>query len=247
MSLYSLGNMSVRNLAACNVFNGKYPYMKDLSTLESCCPAELTCQETRISRSPHWHYVYVLGLVSLLPTRTYPSVTTSWMFWLTVFASDLTTLELLADDRVVTCRLLWPISRSSTVTWIKSIRHVASQALRSGSRQTYRLTRWKSFQKCTSQIDGVSSSTCRHRTRLASMRALIETCVHYLIPALTSLVARLSVMHEKRVAVSYLFSPPGNSGKTGRIFLCRLTDLSSCVNHLHYRVRLNKEAIADLH
>ena len=32
------------------------------------------------------------------------------------FALDLTTLELLADNRVVTCRRLWPISRSLTVT-----------------------------------------------------------------------------------------------------------------------------------
>ena len=30
--------------------------------------------------------------------------------------------------------------------------------------------------------------------------------------------------------------------KPGRIFLPRLIDLSSCVKHLHYRVRLNKEA-----
>ena len=128
--------------------------------------------------------------MSLLPTRTHPSVTTSWMVWLTVFASDSATLELLADHRVVTCRRLRPISRSSTVTWIKSVRQVASQALRSGSRQTYRLTRWESFQKRTSQTDGVSSSTCRHRTRLASMRALIKTCVHYLMPALTSQLSK---------------------------------------------------------
>ena len=44
MSLCSLGNMSVRNSAACNVFNGKYCYMKDLSTLESCRPAEIRAQ-----------------------------------------------------------------------------------------------------------------------------------------------------------------------------------------------------------
>ena len=41
VSLCSLGNMSIRNLAACNVFNGTYRYMKDLSTLESCRPAKV--------------------------------------------------------------------------------------------------------------------------------------------------------------------------------------------------------------
>ena len=35
--------------------------------------------------------------------------------------------------------------------------------------------------------------------------------------------------------------------KPGHVFLRRLIDLSSSVKHLHYRVRLNKEAFADLH
>ena len=38
--LYSVDNVSVRNLAACNVFNGKYRYLKDLPTLKSCRTAE---------------------------------------------------------------------------------------------------------------------------------------------------------------------------------------------------------------
>ena len=53
MSLYSLENMSVRNLVACHVFNGKYLYMKDLSTLESCRSAEGRAPiDTDLSFSP---------------------------------------------------------------------------------------------------------------------------------------------------------------------------------------------------
>ena len=53
MSLYSLENMSVRNLVACHVFNGKYLYMKDLSTLECCRSAEGRAPiDTDLSFSP---------------------------------------------------------------------------------------------------------------------------------------------------------------------------------------------------
>ena len=145
------------------------------------------------------------------------SETTSWIVWLKVFASNSVTLKLLADHCVVTCLRLRPISRSSTVTWIKSVRQVFSQVLWRDSRQTYRLASWESYQKRTNQIDGVSSSTCHHPTRLALTRALVETCVNYLRPAVTSqLSASLSWLwyhasqtrHPKRLSLHSGLSIP---------------------------------------
>ena len=54
------------------------------------------------------------------------------------------------------------------------------------------------------------------------------------------LLAQASFMHEERAAVADRHSP-------GRLFIRRLINLSTRVKHFHYRVRLNKETLADLH